>query len=504
MMKPLVQFTCALALSAALGSPAIAGKSDDTIRAAFRQAPQSLDAYYSPGREGFLLSFWIYDALIYRDSKTLEFKPLLATSWKQIDDLTLEFEIRDGVKFHNGNVLTADDVVFTLNFASDPANKVFNQTSVNWIAKVEKTGPKTVRIIAKQVAPVALEQLARLPIYSAAYYKSAGREGMGKNPVGTGPYKAEVGPNSTFIFTRFDDYFQGSVKGTPKIRRFIYETIPDVSTQIAELMTGSLDWAYYVPDDQAERLKRSPKLKVVNADTFRIAFLTMDAAGLTSSDTPLKNIKVRQAIAHAINREELAKNLMGGASRVIHSPCSPTQVGCSDDVQRYDYNVVKAKALMAEAGYPNGFEVEIFGYRSRPIADAIIGDLRAIGIKANLRWLQYPAVVQKRRENGTPMVIDDWGSSSINDVAASLAFFYGGKPDDQSRDAEVIAAVDKGDGSVDLATRKAAYLVALKKIAANAYSLPLFTMPINYVFSSEMEIPISPDEIPEFWRASWK
>jgi peptide/nickel transport system substrate-binding protein len=137
-----------------------AGKADDTLNVAFQFPLQSLDPYYSPGREGLLLAFWSWDALLYRDPQTLEFKPLLATAMRQVDDRTLEFDIRQGVKFHNGDTLTADDVEYTLNFVADPANHVFNQSAVAWIEHVTKTGPNTVQVRAKSVTPAAKEFLA--------------------------------------------------------------------------------------------------------------------------------------------------------------------------------------------------------------------------------------------------------------------------------------------------------------------------------------------------------
>src|SRR5258706_3380655 len=183
----------------AVAAPALAGKADDTLNVGFRLQLQSLDAYYSPGREGLLLGFWAYDGLIYRDPTTFEFKPLIATAWRQIDDLTLEFDIRKGVKFHNGATVTAEDVAYTLDFVGKPENKVFNQVSVAWIDTATVVGPDTVRVKAKRVTPIALEYLAQLAIYPAAYYRSVGKEGMATKPVGTGPYKAEPGPNNTGV-----------------------------------------------------------------------------------------------------------------------------------------------------------------------------------------------------------------------------------------------------------------------------------------------------------------
>jgi peptide/nickel transport system substrate-binding protein len=504
-MKALIRtflLTCALAL--AVRGQASASKQDDTLNVGFQLQLQSLDAYYSPGREGLLLGFWVYDALLYRDPDTMQFKPLLASAMRRIDDKTLEFDIRQGVKFQDGEPLTADDVVFTLNYMADPAHHAFNQSSVSWIDKVVKTGPNTVQVHAKSVTPAAEEFLAQLPIYPEAYYKKVGRDGMSVHPIGTGPYTAKVGPNGTFVFTRFDGYFADSAKGKPPIRRMVYHTVPEMNTILAELATDELDWAYYIPNDDAARLKSFPSLKVVSADTFRIAFLTMDAAGKTNPTTPLKNLLVRQAISMAIDRAAIVKQLIGGSSRVVNSACYPGQFGCTDNVKHYPYDSAAARRLLSEAGYPNGFSVDLYGYRSHSVADAIVGYLAAIKVNANLHWLQYPAVIQKRHDNGTPMVIDDWGSSSVNDVVALLPFFFDGGGNDQAMDQTVIDAVKLGGSVADPAARKAAYAKALQRIADQAYWLPLWTMPVNYAFSADLEIPITRDENPPFWRARWK
>jgi peptide/nickel transport system substrate-binding protein len=159
---------------------------------------------------------------------------------------------------------------------------------------------------------------------------------------------------------------------------------------------------------------------------------------------------------------------------------------------------------MAEAGYADGFDVDLYGYRSHPIADAIVGYLHAIGIRASLRWSQYPAVMQKRRDNGVPMVIDDWGSSSINDVVAFLPFFFDGGGNDQAMDQTLISLIKQGGALADTDARKKVYAEALTRISDQAYWLPLWTMPVNYAFSSDLDIPITGDENPPFWLARWK
>lgn len=491
-----------LAISAA--APANAGKSDDTLTVAFRLQLQNLNRYFSPGREGFLLGYWIFDSLLYRDPDTFEYKPALATQWAWVNDLTLDFTLREGVKFHNGEEMTADDVVFTYNYIADPETKIFNASDVTWIKSAEKLDKYKLRVHLKELNPLALEYAAKLVIYPKAYYEKVGKQAFGENPVGTGPYKGKLGPSGSAIMTRHDDYYAGSPKGKPAIKNLIYRTIPDPTTQIAELIAGGVDWAYYIPDDQAERLKTLPKLKVVNAETFRIAFLVLDAMGRSDPSSPLKDVRVRRAIAHAVDEQAIARKLVGGSSRVIHSACFPSQFGCTEDVARYAYDVAKAKQLMAEAGYGGGFDTQLYAYRSRPIAETVINYLRAIGIRAQLNWLQYPAVIQARRDNKAPIVVDDWGSSSISDVYAILNFFFDGGPDDFSRDPVVLNAIKRGASTHDPETRKAAYREALRRIADQVYWVTMHTMPVNYVFSADLDFPVPKDEIPQFYRARWK
>jgi peptide/nickel transport system substrate-binding protein len=148
-----------------LGGAVFAGKADDTLNVGFGLQLQNLDALYSPGREGLLLYFWLYDTILYRDPVTFEFKPLLATAWQQVDDRTIDLTIRQGVKFHDGTVMTADDVVFTLNFVGNRANNVFNNSIFYWIDRAEKLPDGKVRLYAKAPTPTTLEFLAKIPIY---------------------------------------------------------------------------------------------------------------------------------------------------------------------------------------------------------------------------------------------------------------------------------------------------------------------------------------------------
>jgi peptide/nickel transport system substrate-binding protein len=500
---------CAAGLVAALGvwiSPAAAGKKDNSLNIAWEKELETLDLYYNSAREGIIVSYLLYDTLFYRDPETSEYRPLLALSHKWVDDTTLELDLRQGVKFHNGEPFDADDVAFTVNYVTNPENKVLVQQNVNWMQKAEKVGPHKVRIFLKKPFPAALEYLSNyLPIYPNEYYAKVGSKEFGVAPIGTGPYRAgKVEAGKAITFLRNDAYFDGSPKGKPAIAKIVQRTIPEVNTKLAELITGGLDWIWQVPPDQMEKLGQVPNLTVIPAETMRVGFLYMDAAG-RSGDGPMKKLEVRRAMNHAIDRAAMAKNLVGGQSRVIHSACFPSQFGCTDEgVMKYDYNPEKARKLLAEAGYPNGFEIDLYAYRERPYAEAVVGYLKAVGIKANLQYGQYAAMRDKWQASKFALAYWTWGSYSINDMSANTGYWFKFTTDDSARDEQVKQWLEVGDTSVDSNVRKENYKKALQRIAEQAYWVPLFSYVSNYAYSKDLEFKPYPDEVPRFFAARWK
>jgi len=486
-------------------APALAGKADDTLYFSWKKELETMDRYFNTAREGMIVSRQICDDLLYRDPDTYEYKPLLAKSYKWVDNTTMDLELRRGIVFHNGEKFDADDVVYTINFVTNPDSKVLVQRNVNWMERAEKLGPYKVRIILKKPFPSALEYLAgNVPIYPNEYYAKVGPKGFGLKPVGTGPYKVvENDVGKKIVFVRNENYFKDSPKGRPAIGKMVQKTIPEITTMVAELMTGGLDWIYQVPMDQADKLARVRNLNIVKAETMRVGWLVMDAAG-RSGDNPFKDIRVRRAVAHAIDRASICRNLVGGQSRVIHSFCFPTQFGCTDDVMKYDYNPEMSKKLLAEAGYPNGFEVDFHGYRNRPYAEAMIGYLRAVGIKANLKYLKYSALRKKVYGDQIQLNFTTWGSYGVNDISNITGRHLKFSKVDYARDAQVRDWLEEGDTAIDVELRKKVYKKALQRIAEQALVLPLFTWVANYAYNKDLDFKPYPDAVPRFFLSKWK
>lgn len=487
-------------------TPAVAGKKDNTLRFAYDQVIENVDPYHNNLRLGVIVANNVWDTLIYRDPVTNDYKPQLATAWKWVDEKTLDLELRKDVEFHNGEDFDADDVVFTFNYISKPENKVTTQSNVNWIEKAEKLDKYKVRVTTRRPFPAAIEYLAGpIVIHANEYYEKVGAKGMNEKPVGTGPYKiTEHVLGKSIKFERNNDYWKGSPKPKATIEKLEIRMIPDRQTQVAEMLSGGLDFIMNVPVEQAEQLKAAPHLQVVSGGTMRIVFLQLNS--LPDGPAPqLRDLKVRQAINHAIDKAAMAKQLVGDGAIVIDTICYPTQFGCtSEGAVKYSYDPAKAKALLAEAGFKDGFEIDLFAYRERNQTEAMVNYLRAVGIKANLKFMQYAAMRDQTRANKVAMSHQTWGSFSINDISASTPVYFKGLADDVTKDPEIIDLLTKGDSTVEPGARKASYQKALKLMTERAYGVPLYALTTYYIAAKELVFKSYPDEIPRFWEMTWK
>ena len=484
-----------------------AGKSNDTLMFLTELEPPTFDFYAQTNREGVVLAKHVWDTLIERDLTTGEFKPHLASSVTYLNPTTIEVKLRPGIKFHNGDLLTADDVVYTFTWQNDPANtKVAARSRTDWVKTAEKVDIFTVRLHLKEPFAAAMAFLeSSVPIYPAAYTKAQGSEGTSRAPIGTGPYRVtEVARGKHIVLEKYKGYF-GGVRGEPKIGKIVMRFVPEHNTQIAELLAGNADFIWRVPKDQAEKMKGRKGLNVMVGDTMRYGYLQFDVTGRPgASAEPLKKLEVRQAIAHAVNRKQISQTLQGGGT-VLDLTCYPSQVGCaSKGATKYGYDPAKAKQLLAKAGYPNGFDIDFYGYRDRQFAEAIMGDLAKVGIRAKLQWLQYSPLRDKVRKGEVGLTFMTWGSASISDVANSTGYFFAKGPDDTTQDPKVVDLLKKGGAETDPAKRLAIYDEAHTTIARNAYWVPLWSYIYYYAMKDELRFQPTPDEIPHLYRSSWK
>lgn len=494
------------AIAALLPFAAMAGKADDTVRIAFAKDLDNADAYFSSARETTIFQFSIHDRLVERDETTGEWAGVIAESVTWVDDVTLEFKLREGVTFHDGKPVTADDAVFTFNHFSDPATGVAMPNTVNWIKDAVKVDDLTFRVNLKAPNPAALDYVASsIPVYPEAYYKEVGQQGYAKAPIGTGRYRvASIDPGRGYTLTAYEDYQElGPRRKKAQIKTVEVRSIPDVNTQIADLFSGAVDFMWQVPEDQAQRIAGRGGYTVTQAPTVRFGYLSMDAAGRTGFE-PFKDKRVRQAVNHAIDRTAVRDAFFAPTSEIINSICNPIQFGCTQDVTSYDYDPEKAKALLKEAGYEKGFTVDFYAYRDRQAGEAMAQMLADVGITPNITFLQYSAIAEKVLKNEVPMSFMTWGSGSIADISASTSKFFDGSAIDDARNPELTALLKKGDTTTDPAVRVENYTKALQLIADEAYWVPLWSYTSNYVMAPDLDYAPTADEYIRFYDMSWK
>jgi len=280
-----------------------AGKKDDTLTVAVKWPVSNVDKYYNGKLTGIIIQRLFTDGLLYADPATMELKPALATSWKWINPQLVEFDLRKGIKFHDGSEMTADDVIYTFEYIANPANKS-RASSMRKIDHVEKLGTYKIQIHLKEPYPLMLSWLASHSVFKKGCYDENGATSQNLNPNGTGPYRiTKILDGKGFVFGKNNNYYKDSPKGQPSIGKIVVRIIPEENTQLAELLSGGVDWIFFTSSDTTESMLNNPKVTVQQTAGLRIRYLMMDAV----SDTPFKKLKVRQALSHAINRDEIVK-----------------------------------------------------------------------------------------------------------------------------------------------------------------------------------------------------
>lgn len=497
-------FAAALFLSVA--PAAHAGKANDTLVFSADTDPGSLDPYASNGLVTRLLSRNIFDSLLYRDPATGQYKPHLATSLNYVNPTTIDVELRRGVTFSNGEKLDADDVVYTMNYVANPANKIVASNRTFFIKGAEKTGEYTARIHLHKPFAAAFEYFATsVVIYPDAYHRSAGPDGMGRKPVGSGPYTvAEFVPGERVVLKRRADYF-GGAQAVASIGTVVYRRIAEPTTQMAELLSGGVDMIWRLSPDQLKELGRRPNVQVGQAETIRFGLMMMDAAGRAGAG-PMTNVKVRQAIGHAINRKAILQQLAGsGSGRLLEVPCHPDQTGCSaTGINGFDYDPAKARRLLAEAGFPDGFEITFWGYHERSWMEAMMSDLAKVGIRTKLRYVTSAALIKAIQEGQVPFSYISWGSSGINHVSSSAGTLFTETAYSYAGDPEVRQLFDRADLSLKENERNGLYREALQRITQRAYSLPFFPYSMGYALNGQLHAKVDSDEQLRFWDMKWR
>ncbi|WP_353476150.1 ABC transporter substrate-binding protein (plasmid) [Salipiger sp. H15] len=469
----------ALATTALSALPAFAQDHGTSIVIA-----QQIDAYsMDPAKHSAFptanILFQVYDTLVTMGPDG-ELVGSLATSWSNPDPRTWRFTLREGVSFQNGEPFNAEAVKFTFDRALDPEFKAPYASRISAITSVEVVDPYTVDIKTAEPYPTMLFSLyeASFPtmIVPPKYAAEEGGALIAAHPIGTGPYRfVEWKKDEQVVLEANPDYWGEA----PEIQTAVFRPIKETRTRIAELRSGGIDLAADIPPEDVEALDAGDtKIEVVPSDF--LYFFVLD----TTRETPLQNKLVRQAINHAIDVEAIQEALLGGLGQRIALTLPTNAFGYDDSWEPYAYDPDKARALLAEAGYPDGFTIKMMSRQGRFLKDAEIvqaaaGFLAEVGITAEIEFVEpgvWGQISEKKGREG--IIFPGWSGRDPNLVWYPL--LKSGLYQSYYSNPELDELLDAGAATLDSDERLEIYGKAAAIIKEEAPHVPMIQPPLIY------------------------
>jgi len=361
--------------------------------------PDTLDPQVTASAAVWSITLNVYDTLVTRD-KQGRLQPGLAQSWRPLDDKTWEVKLREGVQFHNGEPLDGEAVKYSIERILDPALKAVMTSTINTIDGVTVVDPLTVRIGTKEPDPLLPSRLSQQygHVLPPKYAREAGPDGLAKKPIGAGPFK--------FVSWQKDEAVTlEAVPGhwrQPKVQKVLFKPIPEGAARVAAAKTGAVDIAAAIPPVDFASIQSGDRTTGIEVTSNRAFLMNLD----TIAFEPFKDKRVRQALNYAIDVDAIIKNTLNGYGKPLASSVIAECFGYDASIQPYGHDLDKAKALLAEAGYPNGFEVGLDSTDGRypqdkEIATVLVGQLARAGITVKLQTFEwgsfYDGVQAKKR-----------------------------------------------------------------------------------------------------------
>jgi len=400
--------------SGSSGSPA--GGSDaaggsQVINIGIKSDITSLDPHNHNDTASAYATRHIYSNLV-RLTEDNEFVGDLAESWNYVDDVTVEFTLKEGVKFHDGSVLTAEDVKYSLESQKDSA-KVGHLVSMVDSVEVKDDTHFVIHMNTPSNALISSLNHSGCAIFSKAHVEKLLAEGKNieDEPMGTGPYKFENWtPGASFTLVKNPDYFDP--ERAAQNDKLVFKVISEDSARTIALENGELDLLIDVPTTDAGKIRDNDKLALDEYTSTHVEYFTVN-----QTKAPFDNVKVRQALSYAINKDDILVAAVNGEGEVFDNYIGAAAIGYYDVVTKYDYDVEKAKALLEEAGYGSGFTFTCYvaGTTRATSATVIQANLAELGITMNIEQMEASTFYEKTGNGEHDACVAGWVANAEPD-----------------------------------------------------------------------------------------
>ena len=495
----------------------------ETIRWARSQDTLTLDPHAQNEGPTHAFSHHVYEPLMQRDMYG-DIIPLLATEWSVTDDPTIwEFKLRQGVLFHDGSEMTADDVVFSLNRAMEPTSDM--RGLLTSVADVIKVDDYTVHIQTDGPNPLLPNNLTNLFIMSEAWSRvngvespqdfTAGEESYAaRNAMGTGAYRiVSREPDVRTVMQRHEEYW-GNDEFALEVSEIIYTPIQSAATRIAALLSGEVDFVQDLPVQDVARVRANPNLQVISGPENRTIFFGLNVADREGN--PFADIRVREAMHLAINRDAIRQVVMRGQAVPAGVIMPPFVNGWTEELDTLpEVNLDRARELLAEAGYPNGFSTTLHCPNDRYINDeaicqAAVGMLGQIGIRVNLeaqsRSLHFPLI----QNNETDFFMLGWGVPTY-DSEYIFTFLYHTRDGSYGTwntldysDPEIDAKIQSLSSEVDTEVRNQTIAAIWEEVQSQILYLPIHHQVLDWGLRDDIEFVVQPENQPHLKFMTFK
>ncbi len=455
----------------------------------------------------------IFDTLV-RFDENIKVHPDLAESWSNPEPKVWIIKLRKGVKFHNGNTFNADDVVFTFDRIKNWKKSGF-KGKVSMIDKVEKIDDYTVKFTTKKAFPVFLRKLTYVNMLDKETVKGKSDEWIGLHPIGTGPYKFVLWRKGDQIkFKANPNYWAGKAK----FDDLIFRVLSNNATRTAAILSGEVDLINRVPVVDVNRIKNNSKLNTFVKPGLRLIYLQMDQfrektpyVKSPTGKNPFLDVRVRRALYYGINEDAIIKYIMKGFAAPAAQFHPDVVVGYDPTIKRVKYDPAKAKKLLAEAGYPNGFSVVLDAPNNRyindaQIAQAVASSLAKIGIKVKVNATPKSSFFPKTAKQDTSFFLIGWassdgdGSSMLDGVVHSKDDVkgYGRYNNGKYSNAQVDKLIEESDGNMNPTARVKQMREAQKIAIVDDQNI----IPLHYqvdIYASSKKIKFVPRTDSRIW-----